>query len=47
MHIKETCKQTEKTTFRMRENIGKWSMWQGTNIQNTETDHSGQDQGNK
>ena len=31
----------------MRENICKWSIWQGINLQNTQTDHSGQHQGNK
>ena len=34
MHSKGNHKQDEKTTLRMRENICRWSDWQGVNFQN-------------
>ena len=40
MHSKENHKQNEKTTYRMGENIFKWSDQQGINLQNIQTAHA-------
>ena len=42
MHCRGNCKQSEKKTLRMGENICKWSDRQGVNLLNTQTAQAGQ-----
>jgi len=37
MYVIYIYKQNEKTAHRIRENICKWSNWQGINLQNMQT----------
>ena len=42
MHNKGNCKQNEKTTYRIQENICTWCDWQGINLQNIQRAHIAQ-----
>ena len=47
LHGKGNHKQSEKTTYRMGENICKWCDWQGISLQNLQRAHVAQYQKNK